>query len=139
MLFSLFFLFSLKIKLLIVLSHISQNIGFGFLEVVFQHASHSVQLVSLVGIHLFLHFFLLLLSSLLFHLFVQPLFLLVLKEFLASIILYVYELVLRSSPSNSRHPEISLFWLSLGKFRKYVSLVRFMEVIKISQENYWST
>jgi hypothetical protein len=82
--------------------------------------------VSLPGVHLLLEALLLLTLPLLLDLLVQPLLLLVLEELLARVVLCLELKVLRSSPSNSRHPEISLFCPTFGKSRKYVYFVRFI-------------
>lgn len=47
-------LLALEIQLLVELGSISLDIRLGLLEIIFQHATHAVQLQSLVGVHLIL-------------------------------------------------------------------------------------
>jgi hypothetical protein len=61
---------------------------------------------------------LLLALSLLLDLLVEPLLLLILEELFAGIILWVRGKLLKSSPSNSRHPDNSVVCDSVGKSRK---------------------
>jgi hypothetical protein len=124
-------LLALEVQLQVELGGVRFNVGFCLLEVVLEHPPHAVQLQGLVGVHLVLETLLLLTLTLLLDLLVQPLLLLVLEELLPGIVLYLRAALLRSSPSNSRQPESSLVCPSVGKSRKYVSLVRFIEVIKI--------
>ena len=96
--FRLFLLLALEVKLLVELSGICADISLGLLEVVLEHASHAIELEGLVGVHLILKPFLLLALSLLLDLLIQPLFLLILEEFLSGVVLYVRQMVLKSSP-----------------------------------------
>lgn len=91
-------LLALEVELLVELGGIGSDIAFGLLEVVLQHASHAIEFECLVGVHLIFESFLLLTLPLLLDLLIQPLFLLILEEFLSGVVLYVWQGVLKSSP-----------------------------------------
>ena len=82
-------LLALEVKLQIELGGICLDICFGLLEVVLQQAPHAIELQGLVCIQLVFEAFLLLPLPFFFDLLVQPLFLLVLEKFFASIILCI--------------------------------------------------
>jgi hypothetical protein len=63
-------LLALQVKLLVEVGEGTLDVGFGLLEVVFEHASHAVEFESLVSVHLILEFLLLLSFSLLLDLFI---------------------------------------------------------------------
>jgi len=113
-----FFLFTFQIQLLVVLGHIWEYVVLCFLEIIFQHASHSIEFVSLSGVHLIFESLLLLSLSFLFDLLIEPFFLLILKELFAGFILWMSQELLKSSPSNSLHPELSVLPSWDGKSRK---------------------
>lgn len=94
----LFLLLAFEVELLVELGGIRADISLGLLEVVLEHAPHAIEFECLVGVHLILEPFLLLALSLLLDLLIQPLFLLILEEFLAGVVLYVRQAVLKSSP-----------------------------------------
>ena len=48
------FLLTLEIELLVSLSDVIENIALRFLEIIFQHSSHTVELVGLSCVHLIL-------------------------------------------------------------------------------------
>jgi hypothetical protein len=75
-----FFLLSLKVKLLVGGFEIIDEIGFGILKSVLHHASHSVELLGLLGVKIFFVFLLFSLLSFLLNLLIEPLFLFILKK-----------------------------------------------------------
>ena len=109
---------ALEVKLLVDVDVGVEDAGLGLLEVVLQHAPHSVEFLSLHGVKQVLVFLLLFPLPFLLDLLVQPFLLLVLEEFLAGVILCVNQDLLRSSPSNSRQPDSSLVPSRVGKSLK---------------------
>ena len=91
-------LLSFQVELLVEFCDVLLDIGLGFVEIVFQHASHSVEFMSLCSVHFILESLLFLSLSFLLDLLIQPLFLFVLEEFPTRIILCLNPKILRSSP-----------------------------------------
>jgi hypothetical protein len=92
LLVSSFLILPLQIKLLVGLFGIIGYVGLGLLEVVLQHASHSIEFEALIIVHLILHLLLLLPLTLLLHLLVQPLFLFLLEKLSTGVVLYYNKL-----------------------------------------------
>ena len=81
--------FPLQVQLLICWFKIVYQISLCILKIVFHHSSHSVELLGLLSVKIFLIFLLLSFLSFFFDLLIEPLFLFVLEELSPCIILCI--------------------------------------------------
>lgn len=94
--FRLLTLLALEVKLLVGLLGGAQQCRFSLLEIILKHATHPIELVRLLVVHLLFQLLLLCALPLLLDLLVQPLLLLVLKELPPRVILCIRRHLLRS-------------------------------------------